>query len=172
MARTSLRDISALPDPLQQYNFDLIIPNLPFGGNAKALTIKCLSTPLPTSNVEDVTVSLHGVDFKFAGRQMWNHTLATQYLETRDMSTYNTLNAWVYGQRNSVQNTGAYASEYKTTGWIHLYDDKGLVVKKMQLMGLFCQTVDEPNFDGSASGAINIGCTFAYDYILDDVTGS
>ena len=61
MARTSYSDMSGLPDPLLSYNFDLVIPNIPGGGNTKALTIKCQSTSLPGKSLEDVTVTAHGV---------------------------------------------------------------------------------------------------------------
>ena len=57
MPKTSLTDIRGLVDPLFGYAFDLIIPNVPGGGNARDLSIKVMTTSIPGVSLDDVTVT-------------------------------------------------------------------------------------------------------------------
>jgi hypothetical protein len=163
MARTGLNDIRSLPDPFFGYNFDLIIPNVPGGGDARSLTIKCMSTSLPGKSTEDTTVSLHGVDVKYAGREMYTHTLSVVYLETRDLGTHRAISAWLDLQRNARNNTGSYKTEYATEANLQLYDDTGAVIQTIKLDGFFPQNMDDSALDGSNSTPVNIAVTFVYD---------
>ena len=167
MARTAYTDVRSLPDPLLSYNFDLIIPNIPGGGDTKRLTIKCQSSSIPGTSVEDVTVSLHGVDLKFAGRQMWSHTLTTTYVETRDMSTRFAIKRWIEFCRNTRLNSGNYKANYATLADLVLYDDVGNVIRTTRMEGFFPQTMDDAAVDGTSSTVVTIGVTFAYDSAFD-----
>lgn len=166
-SKTGYTDIRSLPDPLLSYNFDLIIPNVPGGGDAKRLTIKCMSTSIPGTSVEDVTVSLHGVDIKYAGRQMFTHSLQVTYLETRDMSTRNAIKAWIEFARNTRNNSGEYKVNYSTLADLVLYDDANKIIKTVTMEGFFPQTMDDSALDGSNSAPVNISVTFAYDLVRD-----
>lgn len=164
MSRTGLTEVSALPDPLQQYNFDLIIPNIPIAGDTRSLTIQCMSTSLPAKSTEEVNATLHGVTIQYAGRQTWQQSLPVQYHETRALVAWNILDAWVKYQRDTKANTGTYHTEYKTTGIIRLYDDHAQVIKEMKMFGMFPRSVDDPQFDGSGSAPVPVNTTFVYDY--------
>lgn len=162
-ARTSYSDCRALPDPLLSYNFDLIIPVVPGGGDGKGLTVRCKSTSLPGTSVDDVTVSIHGVDLKYAGKQLWTHTLQVQYQETRDMLVSTALKRWIEFARNTRQNTGSYKVNYETTADLVLYDDAVKVIRTIRLEGFFPQTMDDAALDGSSSTPVEISATFFYD---------
>lgn len=167
MARTSYQDVRALPDPLLSYNFDLIVPIVPGGGDAKGLTIRCKSTSIPGTSVDDVTVSLHGVDLKYAGRQMWSHTLQATYQETRDMLVRFALKQWIEFARNTRQNSGEYKANYATNADLVLYDDAGNPIRTIRLEGFFPQTMDDASLDGASSTPVEISVTFAYDSAHD-----
>jgi len=167
MARSSYSDARSLPDPLLSYNFDLIIANVPGGGDTRALKIKCQSTEIPGTSVEDVSVFLHGVELKYAGRQTWTHTLSAQYLETRDMSTRFGIKNWIEYARNARQNTGRYKSQYATIADLLLYDDAGLVIRTIRMEGFFPQSLQETGVDGSNSAPVIIPVTFYYDAAFD-----
>lgn len=167
MARSSYSDARALPDPLLSYNFDLIIANVPGGGDSRALTIKCQSTEIPGTQVEDVTVFLHGAELKYMGRQTWTHTLSAQYLETRDMSTRFAIKNWIEFGRNIRQNTGRFKSQYATNADMVLYDDAGNTTRTIRLEGFFPQTLSEASVDGSTSTPVTYPVTFYYDAAFD-----
>lgn len=167
MARTGLNEIRSLPDPLFGCWFDLVIPNIPGGGDTRSLTIKVLTTSIPGMSVEDVTVSSHGVDVKYAGREMYTHTLSTTYLETRDMTTRDAIKGWLEMARSARNNTGSYKADYATTANLILYDDTGAVVRTIVMDGFFPQTMDDAALDGSSSNPVNVSVTYAYDTNYD-----
>lgn len=168
MARSSYADMSGLPDPVLSYNFDLLIPNLPGGGNSKALTIKCQSTSLPGMSLEDVTVAAHGIELKYAGRPIYTHTLSATFWETRDMTTRDALMANMLLARNAKANTGDYKVNYSTLGFILLYDDTGSnVIRTTQLEGFYTQDLQEVALDGATSTALQMQATFFFDLFTD-----
>lgn len=167
MARTSYSDCRSLPDPLLSYNFDLIIPIVPGGGDGKGLTIRCKSTSIPGTSVEDVTVSLHGIDLKYAGRQMWQHTLSVNYQETRDMTVRFAIKSWIEFARNSRQNTGDYKVNYETVADLVLYDDAAKPIRTIRMDGFFPQNMDDASLDGSSSTPVEMTITFNYDSAFD-----
>ena len=170
MSKTNLDDIRGLTDPLLQHNFDLIIPQLPGGGNTRALTIKCMTANIPGSSVDDVTITLKGIDVKYAGRQVYSHTLSVTYLETRDLSTRDALNNWLKLCRSVRDDTGSYKSEYATLGMLVLYDDTGSVVRTVTMDGFFIQNMEDSAVDGSAGNSpVTISATFAYDTWYDKI---
>lgn len=163
MARTSLSDVRSLPDPLQGWNYDLIIPNIPGGGDTRSLTIKCMTASIPGVSLDDVMVSLHGVEVKYAGREVFTHTMDVTYLETRDMGTRDALRNWMETARNVRNNTGGYKSEYATQANLQLYDDTGAVVRTIVMDGFFPQNLQDAALDGSNSTPVNVSVSFFYD---------
>lgn len=168
MAKPGLSDVRSLPDPLFSYQFALFV-NTPGGAGSRALTLRCQNAVLPGISNDEVTVSLHGVDVNYAGRPQYPRTFSTTFLETRDLVVRNTLRSWIELQRNARNNTGSYKSEYESTGDLVLYDDHNNVIKTIRLYGLFPQTMDEPQMDGSQSSAIMLSVTWKYDFHDDTV---
>lgn len=165
MSRTSLQDVRSLPDPLQQYNWDLFIPIMPGTPNSRAFTIKAMTTSIPGAMIEKVEVPLHGVQVNYAGRAQYSHSLQITLLETRDVGTRDMLRRWQRIARDWTTNTGTYKDIYSTTVEMVLYDDIPTEVKRIKLIGCFVETLDDAQVDGSASAAVNIGCTLSYDYL-------
>lgn len=166
MARTSLAQIRSLPDPLASWNFDLIITGLPVG-DTQALTLKCRTSMLPGLSAEDVTVQLHGHDLKYLGRPMWEHTLQVTYLETRDLTTRDTIRSWIEFARNARNNTGAYKADYEAVGDLVLYDDRANAIRTIRHYGFYPQLMDSPTLDGGNSAPVEFNITFFYDFHVD-----
>jgi hypothetical protein len=165
MARTSLQDVRSLPDPLQQYNWDLIIPLMPGTPNSRAFTIKAMTTSIPGAQLEKVEVPLHGVQLNFAGRPTFSRQLQVTLLETRDVGTRDMIRRWQRIARDMITNTGTFKEIYSTSMEMVLYDDIPTEVKRIKLIGCFPESLDDSQVDGNASQAVNISCTFNYDYI-------
>jgi hypothetical protein len=161
--KTSLTDIRGLPDPLYGYNFDLIIPNVPGGGNSRELTIKVMTTSIPGMSLDDVTVTLKGIDVKYAGRQMFTHTLEATYMETRNLSTHDAISQWIRLARDVRTNTGSLKNSYATTANLVLYDDSNNPVRTYVLDGFFPQTIGDSSLDSGSSTPVSMSVTFAYD---------
>lgn len=165
MSRTSLQDVRSLPDPLQQYNWDLIVPIMPGTPNSRAFTFKAMTTSIPGALTEKVLVPLHGIELGYQGRTNFSHTLAITLLETRDVGTRDMLRRWQRIGRDWTTNTGTYKEVYSTTVELILYDDLPSEVKRIKLIGVFPENIDDAGLDGSASAAVNISCTLHYDYL-------
>ena len=68
--RSSLSDVESLASFAQLWNYDLVFDNLPTGvsGSLREMTFRCRSATLPSQEVEDMLIELHGVSINRAGR--------------------------------------------------------------------------------------------------------
>jgi hypothetical protein len=164
MARTSLQDVAGLPDPLLSYNFDLIFPSIPGGGNSRSMTVKCMSTALPGMQLEQQTAALHGVEVNYAGRQIWTKTFQATFIETRDAGTRAAIRRWIEFARNNRFNSGNYKSQYAVDAVMQLYDDIPAVINTTKIVGCFPTQLDDVNMDGSQGTIVQVSVTFSYDW--------
>lgn len=166
MARTSLQDVRSLPDPLQQYNWDVFIPVMPGTPNSRSMTFKAMTTSIPGALLEKVMIPLHGVEVGFAGRTNYSHSLPITFLETGDGApTWTSLRRWQRIARDWSTNTGTTKDVYATTVEMVLYNDIPVEIKRLRLVGCFVENLDDSGLDGSASAAVNISCTLHYDFV-------
>lgn len=167
MLKNSLQDIRSLPDPLLGFNFTMLIPNIPGGGDSRAMALKCMQSVIPGQQLEAVLVALSGYEVKFAGRVVYSHTLPVVFLETRDMSTRDALKQWQDMARDVKNNTGNYKTAYATDVKLQLFDDTGSVVRTVNVYGVYPEDVSDVQLDGSSSAAVSVSATFSYDYWQD-----
>jgi hypothetical protein len=164
MARTSLQDVAGLPDPLLSYNFDLIFPSIPGGGNSRGMTVKCMSTALPGMQIEQQTAALHGVEVNYAGRQIWQKTFQATFIETRDADTRKQIRRWIEFARNNRGNSGHYKADYSVDAIMLLYDDIPNVIQETKIVGCFPTQLDDVNMEGSQGTIVQVSVTFSYDW--------
>lgn len=165
MARTSITDVQSVLDPAQTWNWDMFLPNIPGSGGsaARALTIKCISTSMPGSQIEQVGLEAHGVKLNFAGRRQWSGTWQATFFETRDSSTRNSFINWMEFSRSWNRNSGAYKADYAVSCSLSLYDDLPQIIKTTRVVGIFPTAVEDSNLD-QTSGIIQYAVTFSFDY--------
>lgn len=163
MGRTSMRDVASTLDPLQSYNWDVIFPRLPGVANPRSLTYKCISTQIPGSQVEQVSLEAHGVKLNFAGKRVWTGRWECSFFETRDASTRSDLFGWLEFTRSWNDNKGSYKSEYAVTAGLNLYDDRPIVVQRVNLFGLFLLDLQDVTVDQTSS-VVQYNASFSYDF--------
>ncbi len=166
--RTSLQDVRSLVDPLQTYNWDVIIANMPGTGDSRTFTYKAQSTSIPGFMLEQVPVALHGVELRYAGRANYSHSFSVTLIETRDIGTRNMLRRWQKLARDWQSNSGNYKSTYSTTIELVLYDDIPQEIASLKLFGCWPETVDDSQMDNSSSGVVTTSVTFSYDFIDEE----
>lgn len=171
MARTSHANVMSLPDAAQSWNFDLRFPNIP-GSNlsAEQLTFKCKTTSLPSSAIEPVKIELHGVAKQEAGRATYEHQFTATFLETVDYATLMAFRQWRDYQRSWKRNTGTNSSAYKIRASLDVYDNAGALVRILNLPGTFVSTINEVQYDGAQSTALEMSIVFSFDYVDDGDT--
>ncbi len=167
MARTSLQDIRSVGDPLQQYNWDLIIARMPGTSDPRPFTFKAQTSVIPGMLLESVPVALHGIELRFAGRKNYSHSMPVTILETHDVSTRDMFLKWNELARSWIGNTGTSKNVYGTNIELVLYNDTPEEVKKITLTGAWPENVDDAQLDGQASGIVTYSVTFSYDYPID-----
>ena len=171
VTRTSLSDVAGLADPILSYNFDLIFPSIPGGGDSRSMTIKCMTSSLPGMELEQVTSGLHGVEVSHAGRQIWTKTFQATFYETRDGATRGSIRKWIEFARNNGKNSGQYKSAYAINAQMVVYDDIPNPINTATIFGLFPKQIDDQSFDGSNSNVISASVTFSYDYTEESIVG-
>ena len=161
MPRTGLDDVAGLADPLMQYNFDMVVSNMPGGGDTTAFKHKIMTTSIPGITIEPVTVDLHGVSIEYAGRKQYPRTLAFEILELRDMSARDALRGW-HDLTRDDNSLGEYYEVYTTDVDLQLYDSKNNLVRTIRLIDCWLESFDDAGVDGSASTPVTVTGNLRY----------
>lgn len=164
MSRTHLQEVLSTQDPLQTWNWDIIFSALPGSPDARALTYKAVSTQIPNSALEQVPLEAHGVKLNFAGKRIWSQQWECTFFESRDASTRDRFVRWHEMARSWQNNSGSYKSEYAITASLQLYDDRPLVVRNLEMIGLFPLEVTTTTLDQTSS-VIQYSVNFSYDWV-------
>lgn len=167
MGRSSLFDVQSVGDPAQSWNFDFFLPTIPGSTDTRDLTFKCMTMDLPGAGLDNVEVPLHGVVLNFAGRATYTHQTNVTFLETADWSTRRKFRLWRETIRSWKNNTGTFSSAYKVNAQMVVYDDTPSVVRTINIMGMWPETIGEVNMDGGASNAVQLQIGFRYDWVDD-----
>lgn len=167
MTRSSLYDVQSVGDPAQTWNFDLFFPTIPGSSDTRDLTFKCMTMNLPGVGLDNVEVPLHGVKLNFAGQATYTHQTEVTFLETADWSTRQKFRTWRESIRSWTNNSGTFASAYKITAQMVVYNDLPAVVRTINVYGMWPETLGEVGMDGGASNAVQLQMTFRYDYTID-----
>lgn len=167
MGRTSLQDIRSVGDPLQSWNWDFLLPNMPGTSDSRPFTIKCQTATIPGFQFEKVQVPLHGIELEYAGRLIYTHTFSVTVMETADANTRGMFVRWKELMRSWIANTGSMSDVYKTNGQLILYNDIPSVVRTVNIFGVWPETVDDFGLDGSQSSLVSYNVSFSYDYTID-----
>lgn len=172
MGRTTWQEVDRLPDPLAQYNFDLVIPNVPGvdGIYARDFKTKIMSTVIPGRTIEPIQIDLKGVTKEFAGRVQYPRVMPFELVETRDLASRKVLLGWHKFTRND-SSLGAYANDYMTTAELLLYDDMDNIVRTIRLKRAWLESFDDAAVDGGSSAAVTISGTLKYFIATDVVDG-
>ncbi len=167
MARTSLESVLSLQDPAQSWNFDLFLPSIPGSSNTRNLTFSCMTTVLPGMNLDVVEVPLHGVQLDFAGRATYSRTFNATFLEMRDWGTREMFRRWRESIRSWDNNSGSFASAYKVTADLVVYNDIPQPVRTIRVFGVWPEQIADIQLDGGASNVVTTEITFHYDFHRD-----
>lgn len=159
----TLNEARNLGDSLRQYNFELVIPNVPGGGDGDILRLRVISTSLPGLSSEMVERAQHGFTIKEAGRGNTPRSLPCEFFESSDLTVYKMLKAWHTLQWNPQTGAQATASVYKTKGYIKVLGNDRAEKVSIVLNGLCIEDVPDSALSGESSEQVRIAPTFSYD---------
>lgn len=167
MARVTIDDIYAFPDPVIGFNFNLIVENPPGGGNSKALNVKCKSTALPGSSIEPVEIALKGHVIKRAGRRMFPRTLPFVLVETTDFSSRQTIRRWMNATRRAKDQAGQGSNVYAVDATIEVLNDAGEVLYPVVLRKAWVEDLGDADLSGEGSNPLDFSGQLSYDIVQE-----
>jgi hypothetical protein len=166
--RHKFSDLSRIKDPLMTYNFNLLIANVPGGGDGEQLMLRCQSASIPGMQIDQVAVDLRGMTLRYAGRHVYNGTFSASYIEARDIKTRSALLRWMYFARDFRNASGNYKADYATNIDVELFDDREqTVIRTIRCFGAFPYEVQEVQLESGASTNAVIQVSFSYDWFQD-----
>ncbi len=163
MTTASLQDIKNLSDSLRQQNFELVIPNIPNGGDSDILRLRCANSSLPGFSSEMTERALHGHVVKEAGRGVFPRTIAAEFVEGAEMPILTMMKDWHRLQWDPATGVQAPSAIYKVTGYLDVYNAAKEKVKRLVLSGLCIEDVADTAMSGEGSEAVRVSVTFSYD---------
>ena len=166
MPKPTLDEVLKAADPMLSDNFELLIPNVPGGGDARALRIQCKTAVKPGSTINEVLVELFGHATNHAGARTYSHDFQVTYIEVADGRINRALEAWANLCRSHETQTGGFKSEYSTDAEFIIYNQKGEKIATHEIVGLWPKQVPDLNFDGAqGTQAVELSVSFSFDYV-------
>lgn len=154
-----------LTNPARVYMWDVVIPNLPGGGNEDTIEIRGFSSAIPGRAVGEILLPFKGTaGMKVPGKLDLTHTWAVTFRESTDKKTFEALHAWqeaIIGVKTGI---GGPDPMVKADLYLRCLDLNGSPWLKIKLVGCYVQGIDEVPLSYDADGVIMYTCTFSYDY--------
>ena len=161
--RPGLAEATSVLDPLQQWNFNVLFPNVPGSSDTRDLSYKITASSIPGTTIEQAPVETHGIKLNFAGRRTWSGTWSCTLFETRTNSTRQRLINWMELARSWQNNSGSYKSQYAVTAELQLFDDIPNIARSVRVFGVWPTSVDDVTLDQSSS-IVSYQVQLSYDY--------
>lgn len=165
MGKVTLDEAHTILDPLLSDNFEFLIPKPP-AGDAERFRIHCKTCVKPGATIEEVLVEVFGHALNHGGRKTFSKSMSLTFVENRDLVITNGIQAWVDIIRGTDTQSGEFKDKYSTDAYLSIFNQKGELVKKVQIFGVWPKAVPELSFDNGAT-AVEASVDFSYDYYKD-----
>lgn len=164
MTAVRIEDAWGVPDPIINHTFNLIIPNMPGGGDGKRVNIVCNSAVLPGGGqIEPVEVNIHGHVLRFAGRRTQEGSYPFTITEGVDAKMRRDLNNWMNMARAMRSQQGALRANYAVDVFMEVLSGvDGDVIYTEALRKFWINTFSEVEM-GDGSQAVQYQVTASYD---------
>lgn len=164
MAAVTIEDTWGVPDPIINHTFNLIVPNMPGGGDARRLNVVCNSATLPGGGqINPIEVDYHGHKLRFAGRRNQEGSYSFTVTEGVDARIRRDVNAWMNLARAMRSQQGALKSEYAVDAYVEVLSGvDGEVIYVEALRKFWINTFNEVEL-GNGESAVQYQVTASYD---------
>lgn len=160
--RPGVLEIQKQGDPLLQFQWMVVFPNIPGSNTSRDYTYRAVSTTVPGTEIEQANLEVHGLKLNYAGRRMWTGSWDVTMFESRLNNSRDSLIQWMNATRDWDTNSGLYKPEYAVPVELMLLDAKNEVVRTFILEGVWPKNVQDVTLDQSST-VVQLQCSFSYD---------
>jgi hypothetical protein len=94
MPKATLSDIRSTIQPLTTYHWDVLIPQIPGGGDSVALSARAQSSTIPSKTADIITTRFKDVEIRNPGIKHYSESITLTFGETLDMKVAKAMRAW------------------------------------------------------------------------------
>lgn len=158
-----------LTNPARAYRWEIVIPNLPGGGDEDSLELRGYSSVIPGRSVGEILVPFKGTaGMKVPGKLDLTHNWPVTFWESEsDKKTFDALHSWQELIINAETGIGTPDPTLKTDLYLRCLKATDTSWLKIKLVGCYVQSVDDAPLTWEAEDLISFSSTFSYDYWKD-----
>lgn len=164
MTAVLIEDVWAIPDPIINHTFNLIIPNMAGGGDSKRLNVMCKAATLPGGGqIQPVEIDVHGHKLRFAGRREQEGSYSFTVIEGVDARMRRDINNAMNLARSMRSQQGALRDVYANDAFVEVLSGvDGTPIYTEALRYFWFNSFNEVEL-GDGSGAVEYSVTCSYD---------
>lgn len=165
MPGIAFAQMNALPDTMSTDRFQILI--VPGGtiGNQPILQLRCQQIVVPETSIEPMLLQIHGMEFNFRGRRVYDKTLGASFIETSDHLTSDTIRSWMENicGTNSNDSEAGGKQTYVTQGRLDIFDQSGNIALTYFFDNLWPSQLPQVQLDGTNATPYIVQVTFTFD---------
>jgi hypothetical protein len=172
MAGIAYSAFNALPDIIPTDRFQLLIVPIGGTGTNADLMLRCQQVVVPEESIEPMLLQIHGMEFSYRGRRVYDKALGVSFVETSDMIVSSTIATWMENIVGAESEDSATAKAgYVTVGTLNVLDNTGATALAYQFDNLWPSQKPQTQLDGSSANPFIVQVTFTFDRMrLNGVT--
>ena len=153
-----------LTNPQRVFMWEFEIPAPRGLGTSDIWIIRTQAAAEPGRSFTPIPIPFKGTGgLVVPGKEVYDHTLTVRMLEGEDAKTYEAIQSWMKLIRDNVTGVGLGDPDQKTDAVISLIDTKGIVTKRVKLVGCYPQEKAAVALDYDTNDVHKYELTFAYD---------
>lgn len=168
MAGLSFSDFDSLEDVLATDRFELLISPQGQAGLNQVLAVRCTQIAVPQTVIEQMPVTIQGMEFNFRGRRTYDKTIGATFVETIDAAVNLGIRNWMENVCGSESQNGQRKKQYSTFGDLNVLDQSGNPALAFGMDNVWPQELPQQQLDGSQAQPYNSQCTFSLDRLTMD----
>jgi hypothetical protein len=168
MAGLAFTEFDALEDVLATDRFELLVEPQGQNGLNQTLAVRCTQIVVPQVMIEQMVVSIQGMEFNFRGRRTYDKTIGATFVETTDARVNTGIRTWMERVVGSESQNGANKKGYSTVGSLNVIDQSGNTNLGFEIINMWPQEMPQVQLDGSQAQPYLAQATFSFDRVLQN----
>lgn len=153
-----------LTNPQRVFMWEFEIPAPKGLGTADLWILRTQATQEPGRSFTPIPIPFKGTGGLIVpGKEVYSHTITVTILEGEDARGYEAIQSWMKLIRDNVTGVGLGDPDLKTDAVVSLIDTKGVVTKRIKVVGMYPQEKAPVELTYEANEVEKYVVTFAFD---------